>query len=216
MRYKRIAFLALAAVFALSAVAASSALASPEWYVKKAGKFEKVTTAVKVVGTFSWEMILLPEGFGKEFQGGMSCQGTAEGELKSGGLSTVTHYGTEKCKALKYCESLAGEINWRSIPWQLELYTEGSEIRSRLSGKETPGLRWNCHWAPPANGLFSEEINTTFPTSHMSNLVSGFVEAKFDAKSAKTSWANGKVEWKGSFVTLEPLEHSGVEAIKAE
>jgi sulfite exporter TauE/SafE len=40
---------ALLAVFALSAVAASSASAAPEWYVKKGGVFKKVTEPVKVV-----------------------------------------------------------------------------------------------------------------------------------------------------------------------
>jgi hypothetical protein len=44
----RTTLVALGAVFALSAVAASSASAAPEWYVKKGGVFKKVTEAVNV------------------------------------------------------------------------------------------------------------------------------------------------------------------------
>ncbi len=72
---------ALAAVFALTAVAASSALATPEWYVKKGGTYSKVKEAVKVKAAFGLEEIVVPN-FGVKF--GIKCSGKSPlGELKS-------------------------------------------------------------------------------------------------------------------------------------
>jgi hypothetical protein len=208
---------ALVAVCAFSAVAASSALASPEWYVKKGGTYSKVKEAVKVKAAFGLEEIVVPE-FGEKF--GIKCKGTATGELKSGGISDISQIitGGVDCEKVDACEQLLEEGGVRPVnsPWQLELYKEGTEIRSKIvsSGSGTPEFIFWCKtWFSGET-----EVKTSLSTStHMTNLASGFVEAAFDAKSAKVPWADGgKIEWKGPFLTIEPVEKSGVEAVKVE
>lgn len=219
MKSIRSVLLALVAVFALGAVA-SSALASPEWYVKKSGTYSKVTEAVKVKAAFGIEAIVVPSFGGEMFKFGIKCHGTAMGELKAGSISDFSSIktGGVDCEKVDSCESLLKEGAVRPIhlPWQLELYKEGSEIRSKIvsSGEGTPEFAFSCK-----SELYGEtEVLTSLTTStHMTNLASGFVEAAFDAKSAKVPWTGGgKIEFKGPFLTVEPAEKSGVEAIKVE
>jgi hypothetical protein len=214
MKSMRIVFVALVAVFALGAVAASSALASPEWYVKKSGTYSKVKEAVKVKAKFSLEEIVTPELGQPKF--GVSCHGSSEGELKSAGVSDLTTITGLSCEAVDHCEKLEKSVEPFHIPWQLELYKEATEIRSKfVSGTNgQAGFVFSCK--RPFIGV--SRVETLIKTStHMSNLVSGFVEASFDEKSAKQPWSGGgEIEWKGPFLTVEPVEKSGVEAIKVE
>jgi hypothetical protein len=214
MRPTRVVLVALVAAFAFSAVAASSALASPEWYVKKAGKYEKVSEAVNVGGTVSFDAVIVYSTF-KEFPGEAKCHGSVKGELKSGGISDITSLTIEKCEVGKWIVGI-GRGEARNFPWQAELYKEGSEIRSRLvnGGHGTPEYTATVKWTGPPAG--EEKVSFTFPSSHMGNLLSGFVESSFDAKSEQTYSKLDTIEWKGSFVTVKPLEKSGVEAIKVE
>jgi|HubBroStandDraft_4_1064222.scaffolds.fasta_scaffold17194_2 hypothetical protein len=218
MKSIRSVFLVLVAVFALGAVAASSAFASPEWYVKKSGTYSKVKEAVKVKAAFGLEEIVTPTLYGPPYNEkfGIKCKGTAAGELKSGGISDLTSIRAGSCEKVDGCAALTGNVETIDIPWQLELYKEGTEIRSKfVSGTNgMAGFRFSCK----TNFLGPEEVETLLSTStHMTNLVSGFAEAAFDAKSAKGSWADGgEIEWKGPLLTVEPVEKSGVEAIKVE
>jgi hypothetical protein len=204
---------ALVAACAVSAVAASSALASPEWYVKKGGTYSKVTAAVSVKAAWGLEEIVTPE-LGEKF--GIKCKGSAKGELKSAGVSDITTIEGLSCEKVDGCEKLEETVEPYNTPWQLELYKEGSEIRSKIvsGGNGTPGFRFACKRA--LRGV--TRVETALSTStHMTNLASGLVEASFDEKSAKVNWSGGgKIEWKGSFLTVEPVEKSGVEAIKVE
>ncbi len=216
MKSIKIAFVALVAVFAFSAVAASSALASPEWYVKKSGLFEKVKESVPVTGTLSFEVV---DTFLEE-DGGLSCSGQApDDSLKSGGILEITKFEGYTCKTVKGCERLEKSPEPTNMPWQLELYTEGSEIRGKLkaSNGNTPAFAFTCRWEKKQNA--ETDVCGMNTSTKMKNLLSGFVEATFDEKTAKTNCTlggKGKGELKGVFSTVKPKEKSGVEAIKVE
>jgi hypothetical protein len=209
---------ALVAVFALGAVASSAALASPEWYVKKGGTYSKVKEAVKFKGNFRLEEIVTPKGYGLPYNEpfGLKCTSTSEGELKSGGITDITIIRGPTCQALDTCERVVENVYFYNIPWQLELYTEGTEIRDKFvsgpNGLAGFGFVCKTRW------LGEKKVETYLSTStHMTNLSSGLVEAAFDAKSATTKWSGGgTIEWKGQFLTVEPVAGTGVEAIKVE
>jgi hypothetical protein len=99
MRSMRIVFAALVAVFALGAVTASSAFASPEWYVKKAGKFAKVTTSANVVSTGTFELIDTKNPGGLTLS--ISCKGEASGPIKAGGIGEIEAFHSTSCVAGK-------------------------------------------------------------------------------------------------------------------
>jgi len=222
MRSIKITFVTLVAVFALGAVTASSAFASPEWYVKKGGTYSKVKEAVKVKVNWGLEEIVTPEGgppYNEKF--GIKCKAVGTGEIKPGGISDITGIEAPACEKVDGCTRLVGGVIPSALPWQLELYKEGTEIRSKFvkGPNGMAGFTFTCE----TNFIGKAECETSLNTStHMTNLVSGFVEAAFDAKSAKSSCSIhpsgrvGEVEFKGPLVTVEPVEKSGVEAIKVE
>lgn len=210
MKSMKIAFVTLVAVFAISAVAVSSAAASPEWYVKKSGKWEKVTTAVKVTGNYNWS--LLANAGGAFELGGLALTAEFAGELKSGGVALLNTMTNATGKVIKPCEAL-GPAEPHSFPWKLELYKEGTEVRSKIlkGGTGEPEYSFTCRWSLYGEHKVTSKMNTT---TKMTNLTSN-VEAVFDTKSAKTECTyNGPCQWKGVFVTIKPP--SGVEAIKVE
>jgi len=185
--------------------------------VKKSGVYSKVKEAVKVKAKFGLEEIVTPSGgppLNEKF--GIKCKGRAMPELKSGGISELTKIEELSCEKVDSCQTLTRKVEPYNNPWRMELYTEGTEIRSKfVSGTNgMAGFRFSCNTV----FLGEEEVSTLLSTStHMTNLVSGFAEAAFDAKSAKVGWSHGgEIEWKGPLVTVEPVEKSGVEAIKVE
>jgi hypothetical protein len=225
----RVAFLALLAVFALSALTAASALASPEWYVKKGGTFSKVSTAVKV--TWEGSFGLVDTGYAKEHppsQLGFSCKKGAEGsgEITAAGKGSMSAFKVSNpesnCEKVK--ESVCGSysnINGFELPWQTELYTEGTEIRQQLLKQEfEPKVRFRCK----VGGVTLEDGCSYMTTTHMRNstLPEYIVEAEFDAKSAKTgcekSSEKASGEYKGT-LKIKPTaaeKEKGVEGIKVE
>ncbi len=205
---------ALVAVFALSAVAASSALATPEWYVKKAGKFEKVKEAVKVQGTYSWDLVATDPQVLLE-PGGIALSAEFEGELKSGGIALLKTMNEAKGKAISPCQKLVGSAGPSHLPWNLELYKEGTEVRSKIlnGGSGAPEYKFECEWFEWGDRIELSNLNTSIK---MTNLTSN-VEGAFDTKSAETECRfAGPCKWTGVFVTVKPIEKSGVEAIKVE
>jgi|HubBroStandDraft_4_1064222.scaffolds.fasta_scaffold06695_3 hypothetical protein len=207
---------ALLAVFALTAVAASSASAAPEWYVKKGGVFEKVKEAINVEGTASWEVtdkVSIFERFG------VKCTSKDFGQIKPGGKSTLEEEREFNCTPVKGCEHLGANLGVVGLNWNLELYTEGTEIRSRITSEHketTPAIAFTCRQNLTEK---TDECGVNTSTKMMNIPLSGFVEATFDAKSAKTncSWGGtGKGEWTGTLVTVKPKAGTGVEAIKAQ
>jgi hypothetical protein len=220
MKPIRIVLVALIALFAFSAVASSSASASPEWYVKKAGKFEKVKGSIEVSGTASWQLVDTGSGFkGIHEPLGISCTyEKAEGTISAGGISDINKLTGQHCTPLKGCEEITHEVEFRGVPLQMELYKEGTEIRSKIvSGSKglTPEFDFSCKVRVFGTDELDECGMGT--STKMNNLVSGFVEGAFDTKSTKTKCSIGGKEtgeWKGTFVTIQP--NTGVEAIKVE
>jgi|SRR5580700_1874191 hypothetical protein len=224
MKSIRIVFVTLVAVFAFSAVAASSALASPEWYVKKAGVFAKVKESVKVLSTDTLELIDTKYGTPPPFSNwGISCEGTDLGVIKAGGTGEITSFSINKCEPAKIAENACEEVEgWKAphLAWKTELYAEGGTIRDRIvsGGSGTPEWVVQCKTAFP----FSDNscgINTS--TLMTNNVSGGLVESAFDKTSNKTSCTKGGEkagEWKG-VLKIEPTESekkAGVEAIKVE
>jgi hypothetical protein len=215
MKSIRTAFVALIAIFAISAVAASSALASPEWYVKKAGKFEKVKEALNVTGTASWELTDKVGPILKRF--GMACTSTDEAQLKPGGIGLITQIQELHCVPVNGCEKLSGEVKPVNLPWKLELYKEGGEVRAKIGSESgTPTQTFTCRQNLTEK---TDECGVNTNTKMTNISLTGFAEATFDEKSAKThcTWSganNG--EWTGTLVTVKPKAGTGVEAIKVE
>jgi hypothetical protein len=223
MKSKSITVLvALVAVFAISAVATSSALASPEWYVKKSGVFAKVTTSVKVtMGSSKIEVIDTKRTNAFKVPFGMSCtvlEGI--GVIKSAGAGEVSSFKVpvKDCTGVKregrqYCEKVTN-VEANGLSWKTELYSEGSEVRERLVPSSEAGLRFECE---TSLGSLSDDCssNTSFHISN--NALLGLAEATFDAKTSKTQCSLGGKEageWAGGFTTK--ANEAGVEAIKAE
>jgi hypothetical protein len=101
-------------------------------------------------------------------------------------------------------------------PWALELYTEGSEIRHKITngGSGAPLWQFSCK---TFLGNLTETCGLP-ATVHMSNNTSaGDVEMEFDTKTPKTTCGEGgaeKTEWLGA-LKIKPAE-SKIEAIKVE
>lgn len=218
----RIMFLALVTVFALAAIAASSALAAPEWYAKKSGVWAKVTTPVKIKIEGTVE-VNDREGYPSLKRPlAISCHFTEalnEGEVKPAGAGKIElHLGSAECKPATVenntCQAIEGKAS-TNLPWATELYSEGSELRQRLvnGGAGTPIWTFKC------KTFFNPiEDNCSFNTSmHTTNLVSGLVEAALDTKSNQTYCSSSNKtdgEWKGSLKFK--ANQTGVEAIKVE
>ncbi|HWY89440.1 MAG TPA: hypothetical protein VNY31_02105 [Solirubrobacteraceae bacterium] len=218
-------FAALIAIFALSAVAASSALASPEWYVKKAGVFKKVTTSVNVnVETSKLQIVDTKYELGVPL--GIACRAAGKGVIKSGGASSISQ--GLKVEGLEFCEGVEGKIEGKGSrfckqvllvtpisEWTAELYMEGSEVRERLL---KGGWQFECE---TIIGRVGDTCEIATSAHAGNNTTAGSVEAAFDTKSSKTSCSHrgaGSGEWKGT-LTITPTtseKEAGVEAIKVE
>jgi hypothetical protein len=222
-------------MFALGAAATSSALASPHWYVKKAGTFKEASTAVKV--TLEASNLTLINNTG-EIYTGWSCSGPfGSGTIESGGLGKIQVFvpqgGGRECKGGKLTTKAVNECGKEpsllleaiDLYWKTTLYVEGSEIRATLGagGSGTPGLKYTC------KGEFGEvaatcEFTTTTSAHMVNNASAGLVEAEFDAKSKRMRCSTGGSkaeevgEWKGvlKFEPTEEEKKAGVEAIKVE
>jgi hypothetical protein len=221
MRSKpKMILLALVAVLAVSATAASTALASPEWYFKNKGVYKKLTTSMKVVYENPFELIDTKDN---PVSLAVSCKGTGEGVIKAGAKGEITSFGIglpENCKGVPVkgitdCEKFETAES-ADLPWETELYKEGSEIRDKILG--TPIWSFTCK---SIFGPYDDTCGVSPSTSIVNNASSGLVEAKFDAKSGKTSCSEGGKEageWKGTLKIklTESEKKEGLEALKVE
>jgi hypothetical protein len=214
MKSIRVVFVALVAVFALSAVAASSALASPEWYAKKAGVFAKITTPVKFEAESKFEFtdtkLAIWGILGQKAT--VSCKGTTKGVVGNGVAGKLNEIRTSCSCSMPSLSCTFEKEEVRNTPWSTELYKEGSEIRDKFVG--TPV--WLFEYEIQGGDRFVDEcaVNTS---THMTNTSGGGVEAAFDAKSVKTQCSEGgkeSGEWKG-YLKIKAAE-TGVEALKVE
>lgn len=233
MRTLRTTLLALIGALALGATVASTALAAPEWYVKKGGTFKKVSTAVHVQLEASKFGVIREEKSSGNLLG-LECTVTeaGNGTIESAGHGTITSFGTfasprTHCTAVKkgsksgiyVCEKItkteSGDFNWST-----ELLAGSGETRAKIAehtGGAEPFFEFTCEAGllgllPSTCGLKT--------TTHVSN-VENAVSLTFDTKTAKTECAvNEKeaAEWKGA-VVVKPTKaekEAGVEAIKVE
>jgi hypothetical protein len=85
--------------------------------------------------------------------GGLSCSGELGAAIKPGGIMEITSFAGYTCKAVKGCERLEGSPEPRNMPWQLELYKEGSETRGNLKATNgnAPGFNFDCRWKLKGN-----------------------------------------------------------------
>jgi hypothetical protein len=207
---------AIVALLVLGVVASSASAASPEWYVKKSGVFEKVTSDVAVKSELTLEQT--DTGYYPRFGEPRTilCKGKSEGKIEAGGAAEIETVSLElgSCES-KLCKPVE-ELTSLNLPWKTELYKEGSEIRNRIvSGTGgAPIVEVVCKIFGQRN-TDECEVNTS---THMANSVFGTlegVEAGFDTKSNKTHCTWGGKEsgvWKGS---MKMIAQNG-SAIKVE
>ncbi len=194
---------------------------APDWYVKKAGVFKAVTETVDAQIEGSYEMIDT-KWFGGALYYGVVCKASDETEIKTDRELKILHFYGESCKPDKIakepptnaCEGYL-EQEGADLPWTLELYTEGSEIRGKFASVGgTPFWEAKCD-TPAGSGFDGCQVNTS---THMTNNTSaGTVEAAFDTKSSKTKCTKGGTEageWKGTLKIKATSKE--VEAIKME
>jgi hypothetical protein len=233
----KMTFLALLAVFALGAVAASSAFASPEWYVKKGGVWTRATSSVKVELINTIQKVWVSETSGEAYIG-VECAGEGgirtEGSIGSAGKAEITvfepHPKTSKhCNprvkgsGVSECETFTEE-RAIALPWNTELYSEGSETRIKIgphSGGNSPGVLAECtfSFAP-----FDLECHVAESAEVISEPSNGAFALWFNEKTKKTFCSgtlHGGTEsgiW-GGLLVFKPSKaeaEKGVEGIKVE
>ena len=129
----RIVGLCLVAVFAVSAVGAASAFASPEWLQNGL----KLTSALSVTSKGKLKLTDTKGGL-KKGSVTIECTGTDKGTVGPGAADELTEVKATECKhvAGEECPSPSAEAV--HLPWKTELYEEGSAIRDKVA--ETAGL----------------------------------------------------------------------------
>lgn len=220
----------LIAALAIGALACSSALASPSWYAKTKGTWAKVgATPVKVSFESNknpLELIDTKYKIAGEALG-ISCPMVGEAKIKTAGAGELTAFKPqelEKCKGVKgkgglaVCKKVESFANF-GIPWKTELYSEGSEIRQRLTPTSEGGSAFRCELF--TGSKLADECSIKTSTHMKNNTTEGLVEAEFETKSAKTGCSLDSEpggEWKG-VLKIKPTQgekEAGVEAIKVE
>src|ERR1700751_1070846 len=113
---KRLA-IGLVAVFALTAVTAASASASPEWYAKKAGVWGKITTPVKFTAESKYEMTDTKNKIGVEVLT-ISCKATTNGVVGAGAAGKINEIKVEAsgCKCVSGCTAVE-KYELRNFYW---------------------------------------------------------------------------------------------------
>lgn len=189
----RILGLALVAVFAMGAVVASAAMASPEWLENGSPLTSKVAITSK--GTLKLSDTGTPIGTVT-----VTCAGTDKGTIGPGAEDEVTEIkassctssqcsGTPTAEAVNIAPTLAGGI------WQTKLETVGTEIRDKItttSGTKVVG--WTVHCTILGKTETDTCTSASSSTKMTNNKTTGNVEAEFEAKSpkAKCTLSGGK------------------------
>jgi len=221
----RIVGLCLAAVFAMSAVATSSASAAPVWQQCGAGtEFTNSLCTTSGSGPFGWVEVAtkvavtsegrltLTSSTGTELECPESTEavGKDEGFIGPSSADEITKITDSAGKAVVKCKivkagspacSAPATATAVHLPWITKLILVGTEIRDEIvSGTGgAPGYETKC-----GNGLSLTCTGAT-STAVTNNTVTGNVELTFEAKSAATSCGlgiTGKV--KGTDTILHP------------
>jgi hypothetical protein len=229
MRFSlRTVLTALAAILALTAITASAATAAPEWYVKKAKTWSKVSTPVNVTFKGSYELTFEFNGSYDKFK----CEeNKIEGTIGSGGLGTISTFeqlephrlckGIETEKKLNECPSIE-KVNAFNLPWQTDLYAEGGATRAKIVHKEGAlgaASEWTCNTEFFGKHPLVCSVETS--TQLTNNGIAGTVESNSDSKSnkvwcVKESQVGGAWTFREIIRPTEAEKTAGVEAIKVE
>lgn len=202
MKYLKIAGLCLVAVLALSAVvSASASAATPLWLVcrEKAGSGKKYSENLCKTesATGKFELIAVPESLkvtlsatglklrdkkavlGKNVE--VSCNGTGEGTVETGGKGTVTEIKASSCTNIENCP---GTIKAKGVdlPWRTELVEEGGEARNilRADGNGNPGWKVEC------SGV-TDECTSSNGRTFLKELTNGEVTGTFKKEESGTA-----------------------------
>jgi hypothetical protein len=210
----RIVGLCLVAVFALSAVVASSASAFPAW--------EECTTTAKTLefknpgcsetpGTeWGWEELITTKASTSEGTLALTaegttvtCNGTDGGTIGPGSQDEITKATATNCS----CGTTPVSAEPTNLPWKTKLYETNGEIRDKIEngGKGEPGWKSRC-------GIFS--VTCTGETSTaIKNKANGTVDAIFDTKSAPSAPC-GPLGGRGTVRGTDTIKSAGTKAIR--
>jgi hypothetical protein len=206
----------LAGVLSLLALAlAATPALGARWEVEKKGVWEVPSASkgvkVQIGGEFEVLNTKLRGGFG------VVCGAAGEGTVYpyESQVHSLTVNSCAPGKSQSSCRS------WRTfegigLPWKAKLYGGSSEARQVFSGSSFIGVKFECEIL---GGTEWEECSSA-TSMHMTNNGSGYVEAAFDSKSAKTECIYGGKEkdgeWKDTLtVKLTSAEkEAGLEGVR--
>jgi hypothetical protein len=210
MRAPKITLALAIATFALSAAFANAALASPEWYAKTGGVFNKVTTALKVKATGTMKLNISTWG-----PTSITCKATVAGTIEAAGKGKIETYIVEGCTSNRCATITAKDVN---LPWKTELYTSGTSTLQRIisGGSGNPEWSFTC-----IHGGLEESnkcgLNTSsFMESDIENLadvLARFTEGKSNPPTTCTLGGASSGQWTGELAIAPP---AGVEAIQVK
>jgi hypothetical protein len=228
---------ALVAALALAAVTASSAFASPEWYVKKGGVWTKATSAVKVELVNTNQKVWVSETSRGSYIG-VECAGEGgigtEGSIGSAGKAEITHFELRPNKGshcgprlqesgFSECETFK-EARTGNLPWSMELYSEGSETRTKIGAHSGGGSPFVIGGCTTALAPFDLECQVAESAEVISEPADGAFGLWFNGKTKKTfcsgtlSGGTESGSW-GGLLVFKPSKteaEKGVEGIKVE
>lgn len=211
MRHVKIFGLAVVAVFALGATAASSALANPVWESSECievaphegrwssadcnqyGGEEKFALSPWLVlsasdAVLSAGTLKLTDSKGGLFGESVTiqCTGTDAGTVGPGSVDETTSITATECKTIEgTCPSPKAEA--LHLPWDTQLEEPNAgEVRDKIksSGAGTPGWKVKC-------SILTDECTAETSTLMRNNEEEGSVEAEFESKSAKANCSRG-------------------------
>jgi hypothetical protein len=143
-RYKTV-LVALVVVSAISAVAASSAFAEPQWETKSAGVWKPIASTLEVKATGELRLS------SSETWGGATCKAETSGTIEPHGKGTITSFVLSACTSQSEACT-----NWRArralhLSWKTELYLpegQSAKARNRIveGGSGQPQEEFECYF----------------------------------------------------------------------
>lgn len=152
MKRKLIALQAVIAVaFAVSAIAASAALAAPEWYVPKAPEWQQSGVSLSEASATKWKGTVTIVDNGEE-NASVECETSGEGSAGPGAVDKETTWSFAGCHLVHAGKCTKFEsVKAVGLPWHTELVYSGKAIHDVIhtEGTGQTGFQINCTF----NGL---------------------------------------------------------------
>jgi hypothetical protein len=201
----------LAIVSAISAVAASTALAEPQWETKTAGVWKPVASTLEVKATGELRLLLSGETWG-----GATCKAETSGTVEPHGKGTVTTFVLSACKSInEACQEWSARKALH-LPWKTELYVpEGTlpPTRDRIveAGSGLPEEQFRCFFS---NQELLPECSLK-TTQGLSQEITGGERETWETEMVNCGIAghNEIASWEGKLVIKPP---TGTEAIRGK